>query len=198
MLTFAYYRVSTLEQTVENQALELKRAGYEPQQVYAETVSGSVSASERPEFGKLLEAVERTVTRKRLVVSKIDRLGRDAGDVLATVERLGKAGCSVKVVQLGDTDLTGPAGKLLITMLAAVAELERNILIERTQAGMQRARAAGVQMGRPAVLDADDVQVIRTALDSDHATKAALAREYGVSRATIQRVGNGTYKGAEA
>ena len=69
MLTFAYYRVSTDEQTTENQALEVERAGYVPDQVYSETISGSIAAAERPEFGKMLDAIERTTTAKRLILT---------------------------------------------------------------------------------------------------------------------------------
>ncbi|MFK9330541.1 recombinase family protein, partial [Escherichia coli] len=82
-----------------------------------------------------------------LVVAKLDRLGRDAIDVLQTVRALADRNIKVLVHQLGNTDLTSAAGKLLLSMLAAVAEMERDLLIERTQAGLSRAKAEGKKLG---------------------------------------------------
>jgi putative DNA-invertase from lambdoid prophage Rac len=81
------------------------------------------------------------------VVSKLDRLGRDAVDVLQTVRLLESIGFQVIVLQLGKVDLASVAGKLLLIMLVAVAELERNLLVERTQAGQQRARSQRKRLG---------------------------------------------------
>jgi DNA invertase Pin-like site-specific DNA recombinase len=81
------------------------------------------------------------------VVSKLDRLGRDAVDVLQTVRLLESIGFQVIVLQLGKVDLASVAGKLLLIMLFAVAELERNLLVERTQAGQQRARSQRKRLG---------------------------------------------------
>jgi DNA invertase Pin-like site-specific DNA recombinase len=76
-----------------------------------------------------------------LVVTKLDRLGRDAVDVLATIRRLGQLEVKMLVLQLGQLDLTSPAGRLMLTMLAAVAEMERDLLIKHTRAGLERTRA---------------------------------------------------------
>ena len=80
---------------------------------------------------------------------RLDRLGRDAIDVLQTVKHLAERGIKVVVLQLGNANLTAPAGKLLLSMLAAVAEMERDLLIERTQAGLARAKTEGITLGRP-------------------------------------------------
>ena len=85
-----------------------------------------------------------------LVVSKLDRLGRDAMDVMSTVRSLSARRVRVVVHSLGGVDLTSTTGKLLVTMLAAVAEMERDLLVERTRAGVARAKAQGKQIGRPA------------------------------------------------
>lgn len=119
-----------------------------------------------------------------LVVSKLDRLGRDAIDVLQTVRQFGERGIKVVVLQLGNTDLTAPAGKLLLSMLAAVAEMERDLLVERTQAGLVRAKAEGKTLGRPAKTTPDERSEIRRRLDVVESV-SALARAYGVSRVTV-------------
>lgn len=95
---------------------------------------------QRKAFSEMLSKIRDGET---LVVAKLDRLGRDIIDVLQTVRVLSDRGIRVIVHQLGNTDLSSAAGKLLLSMLAAVAEMERDLLIERTQAGLSRAKAEG-------------------------------------------------------
>ncbi len=190
MHTFIYARVSTAGQTTDNQLLEIERAGYQGDTVYADTISGKVAASERPEFAKMLDTIARTKRSKRLIVSKLDRLGRDAVDILGTVRNLESLGCSVRVLQLGDLDLTSSAGKLVLSTLAAVAEMERDILIERTNAGLARARKEGVTLGRPRVTDNASAENIRRQLVTG-ASVAQVARDHGVSRQTVMRIRDG-------
>uniref|UniRef100_Q479V0 Resolvase, N-terminal n=1 Tax=Dechloromonas aromatica (strain RCB) TaxID=159087 RepID=Q479V0_DECAR len=184
MATFGYGRVSTGTQTTDNQRLELEQAGYqiEPDFWFADDgISGKVAASQRPAFKALLGQIRKGET---LVVSKLDRLGRDAIDVLQTVRQLGERGIRVVVLQLGNTDLTAPAGKLLLSMLAAVAEMERDLLVERTQAGLARARVEGKTLGRPSKTTQDERTEIRRRMGAGESV-SALARSYRVSRATI-------------
>ena len=88
------------------------------------------------------------------------------------------------MLQLGNTDLTAPAGKLLLSMLAAVAEMERDLLVERTQAGLARAKAEGKTLGRPSKTSQEQRSEIGRRLGAGESV-SALARTYGVSRATI-------------
>src|SRR5664279_4165126 len=150
--TFAYCRVSTGDQTTENQIREITASGFsiEPRRTITETISGSVMARERPGFAKLLERLEDSDV---LVVTKLDRLGRNAMDVRATVELLAARGVRVHCLALGGVDLTSPAGKMTMGVIAAVAEFERDLLIERTQSGIIRAKAAGKRFGRPPTLN---------------------------------------------
>jgi putative DNA-invertase from lambdoid prophage Rac len=184
--TFAYCRVSTADQTTDNQVAEVEAAGFkvEPKRVVSETVSGSTPARERQGFSRLLDRLEHGDV---LVVTKLDRLGRNAMDVRATVEALAEAGVRVHCLALGGVDLTSAAGKMTMGVIAAVAEFERDLLIERTQAGLRRAKAAGRALGRPALLSPAQQALIRTRR-SEGVSLGALAREYGVSRAAIQRV----------
>lgn len=183
-MIFGYGRVSTGQQTTENQRLELEQAGYQIEADYwyaDDGVSGKVAANQRPAFKQMLSQIRKGET---LVVSKLDRLGRDAIDILQTVRQLGERGIKVIVHQLGNTDLTSPAGKLLLSMLAAVAEMERDLLIERTQAGLQRAKAEGKKLGRPSKTTPEQRAEIRQKLGAGE-TVSALARLYDVSRANI-------------
>lgn len=183
---FAYCRVSTSDQTTENQMLEIAGAGFaiEPKRVVTETVSGSVAAAERPGFAKLRDRLE---AGDILVVTKLDRLGRNAMDVRATVEELAAGGVRVHCLALGGVDLTSPAGKMTMQVIAAVAEFERDLLVERTQVGLARAKAAGKHCGRPQALSQDRAAEVLDRL-REGASVAALAREYGTSRTTIQRI----------
>jgi DNA invertase Pin-like site-specific DNA recombinase len=181
MATFAYGRVSTAEQTTDNQRLEIEKAGHVVDYWFADTVSGKTSALQRPQFKALLAQIRDGET---LVVSKLDRLGRDAQDVGATVKLLGARKIAVVVLQLGKLDLASPAGKMMLTMLAAVAEMERDLLIERTQSGLARAKSEGKTLGRPPKTTAAQRSEI-VAKYSQGETVSALARQYSVSRANI-------------
>jgi len=185
MATFGYGRVSTKEQTTENQRREIETAGYAIDYWFADDgVSGKVSASQRLQFARMLGQIRDGET---LVVTKLDRLGRDAQDVGATIKMLAARRVEVIVLQLGKLDLTSAAGKMMLTMLAAVAEMERDLLVERTQSGLARAKAEGRTLGRPMLTtDAD-----RRAINEAHAAGVSistLARIHNLSRATIMRV----------
>lgn len=185
MATFAYGRVSTADQTTENQRQEIERAGIVIDYWFAdEGVSGKVPAAQRPQFAQLQQQIRAGET---LVVSKLDRLGRDAQDVGATIKALAARRIEVIVLQLGKLDLTSPAGKLMLTMLGAVAEMERDLLVERTQAGLARAKQQGTELGRPT--KTNDSQ--RLAIVAQHAKGSSiseLARTYEISRASIGRI----------
>ncbi len=184
--TFAYCRVSTTDQTTDNQAREIEGAGFkvDPKRIIAETVSGSVAAMERKGFAKLVDRLE---AGDILIVTKLDRLGRNAMDVRSTVDSLAQEGVKVHCLALGGVDLTSAAGKMTMGVIAAVAEFERDLLVERTQAGLSRAKADGKTLGRPSSLTAEQQATIRLQR-SQGLSLGALAAEYGVSRAAIQRV----------
>lgn len=184
--TFAYCRVSTVDQTTDNQLGEIEAAGFaiDPKRVVTETVSGSTAARERKGFTKLMDRLE---DGDVLIVTKLDRLGRNAMDVRATVEALAAAGVRVHCLALGGVDLASSAGKLTMGVINAVAEFERDLIVERTQAGLKRAKAAGAVLGRPSALDGATQAKIRERRLAGHSL-GVLAKEYGVSRAAIQRV----------
>lgn len=185
MAIFAYGRVSRSDQMTENQRLEIEATGYKVDYWYAdEGVSGKVSAKQRPQFAALLGQIREGET---LVVTKLDRLGRDAIDVLATIEHLKERKIEVIVLQLGKLDLTSPAGKLMLTMLAAVSEMERDLLIERTHAGLERAKAEGKTLGRTPKTTPAQQETIKAEYASGKSV-SALARDNGISRATVLNI----------
>lgn len=141
----------------------------------------SVPAAERPGFSKLLERLDEGDT---LVVTKLDRMGRNTTDVLATVKQLADMGVHVHCLALRGVDLTSASGQLHMTVLAAVAQFERELLIERTHAGLARARADGKKLGRRDALTREQKVEIRKRL-AQGATARGLAREYSVSHPTI-------------
>ncbi len=182
---FAYARVSTVEQLTENQRAQISAAGYkiEPRRFVEEKISGSVPAMQRPGFKKLLEKLEPGDT---LVVTKLDRIGRDSIDVQKTVQTCADQGIRLVVLQLGNLDLTSSSGALMIKVLAADADFERDLIIERTRAGQERARAEGKHMGRPPKTTAAERAEIRAQLaGSTGVTVSELARTYRLSRATV-------------
>ena len=183
---FAYCRVSTLEQTTENQRREIESAGFNvrPQRIIEEQISGSVAASERPSFNRLLDRLE---SGDVLIVTKLDRLGRNAMDIRKTVEQLTESGIRVHCLALGGVDLTSPAGKMTMQVISAVAEFERDLLLERTYSGIARARDAGKRFGRSPVLNEEQKQKVLERIKSG-ASISAIAREFRTTRQTILRV----------
>lgn len=184
--TFAYVRVSTSGQTTDNQLQEIGAAGFqvEPRRIVTETISGSTAISARPGFSRLLDRLE---AGDILIVTKLDRLGRDAIDVSTTVKMLAEMGVRVYCLALGGADLTSSAGTMTMNVLNAVAQFERDLLIERTQSGLRRARSEGKTLGRPSSLNAAQKAEICEALRGGTSV-SALARKYGTTRQTILRV----------
>lgn len=183
---FAYCRVSTADQTTTNQVQEIRSAGFDikPSRVISETVSGAVTAMMRKGFKALVDKLEEGDV---LVVTKLDRLGRNAMDVRATVELLQKMEVRVHCLALGGVDLTSAAGRMTMQVLGAVAEFERDLLIERTQAGIQRAKSEGKTFGRPSALtDIQKSEVLKLLQASEPV--AQIARKFNTTRQTILRV----------
>ena len=183
---FAYCRVSTNDQNPENQKLEILNSGFriEPKRFIEEKISGSVYASKRPEFIKLLDRLEEGDS---LVVTKLDRLGRNALDVRQTVDLLAERGVKVHCLALGGTDLTSSSGTMTMTILSAVAEFERDLIVERTQAGLARARKDGKKLGRHFSLTDEQMDTVIANLDCGISV-SEVARSFKTSRQTIIRI----------
>ncbi len=181
---FAYARVSTATQFCSNQKNEIATAGYDipDHRFVEEQVSGSVCAFQRKGFKSLIEKLE---TGDTLVVSKLDRLGRDSIDVQQTVEYFTNHGIRLKVLNLGDVDVTSTTGALMVRVFAAFSAFERDLIIERVQSGLARARNQGKTLGRKTKTTAAQRKTICQRRLVDKVSVSQLARDFNISRATV-------------
>ena len=187
MHRIAYYRVSTGDQSIEAQRSAL--GGPFDQEFADEGVSGATPAATRKGFSDLLAKIR---TGDTLYVYAVDRLGRDALDVQATVRLLLERGITVHVHGLGA--IGRGVGELILAVLAQIADMERQRIAERTRAGRDAARASlaatgrthrgKVSLGRPMAQDAASVVAWRR---ENKASIATTARQFGLSPATVKR-----------
>lgn len=180
MARYGYARVSTDTQSVDAQlpALEAEKLDM----IFVETVSGAVPARERPVLASLLDRLQ---PHDSLVVVRLDRLGRDAIDMLQLVSALDERNVRVRILALGIE--TGTAnGRLFLTILMAIAEFERELIRERTRAGIAAARAAGRRIGRPRALTPAQTRHVR-ALAAQGLSIRDIASVMNVGRATVHR-----------
>lgn len=183
---FAYCRVSTADQDIQNQVLEIKAAGFcvEEHRIVSEVISGSVSAEKRPAFANLLIRLDHGDV---LIVTKLDRLGRNAIDVRATIEQLAERKVRVHCLALGGMDLTSAPGKMTMQVISAIAEFELDLIKERTQAGLKRARKTGKRFGRPPALSSSQKLLALARLEAG-VNVSQVARELNTTRQTVMRV----------
>ncbi|OWK28608.1 recombinase family protein [Sphingomonas mucosissima] len=187
MSRLAYFRVSTSDQSIEAQRNAL--GGSFDKEFVDEGVSGSILAADRPGFASLLSYAREGDT---LCIYAIDRLGRDALDVQATVRRLLEKGVTVDVRGLGP--IGKGVGELIVAVLAQIADMERQRIKERCDAGRAAARAAlattgrthkgKASLGRPMAADRSEVVAWRKA---NGASIAKTAAQFGLSSATVKR-----------
>jgi DNA invertase Pin-like site-specific DNA recombinase len=184
-----YLRVSTDGQTTENQRRELEataaKAGWTVTTIYAdEGISGAKGRDKRPELDRMLkDAVRRRFDV--VMVWAVDRLGRSLSDLVASMDELKGAGVDLFLLQQG-LDTTTPSGRAMFGMLGVFAEFERSMIQARVNAGLARARAAGVTLGRPKVGSKVDA-AIRERLATG-AGMLGTAKALGVGVSTVQRV----------
>lgn len=181
-----YARVSTTKQDYDLQIEALKAAGCE--RIFSEKRSGK-STEGRTEFARLMKALNPGDT---VVVTRLDRLARSSRDLLNIVHDLEQAACGFASLAETWCDTTSPMGKLLLTVLAGMAEFERSLIMARTEAGIQKARSQGKVFGRPSRLDAGQKRKIAERYAAGE-TMAQLAADYEVGEATIFRALQGPF-----
>ena len=176
-----YAQVSTIEQNLDLQLQALKKAGC--QKIYREKVSGATR--QRPEFQRMLDQIRGGDV---IVVWKLDRLARSTRDLLETTETIREAGTKFQSISEPWADTTTHAGKMIMTIFAGIAEFERDLIRERTDAGREAAKKRGVQFGRPRKLNPEQAQLVRRLLDEGKSVRD-LAETFAVHTATIYRLG---------
>jgi len=180
MTTYGYARVSTDGQSLASQDAQLHAAGCA--KVFAEKVSGA--KSDRAELAKMLKRLDKGDV---LVVTRLDRLARSTRDLLNILDTIGKAGAGFKSLADPMIDTTSPHGKLILAVLAALAEFERSMILARTSDGRARAKAKGVRFGRKPSLKSHQREEALARLANGEA-QADVARSYDVSQSTISRL----------
>jgi DNA invertase Pin-like site-specific DNA recombinase len=183
MALLGYARVSTREQDLALQQKALREAGCTL--VFSEKISGIKDA--RPQLARLMKAIEYGDV---VIVTRLDRLARSTLHLLRTVDAITKAGAEFRSLGDGWCDTTSPHGKLILTVLAGLAEFERSLIMSRTQAGILCARELGVAFGRKPKLNARQRQMIAERYAQGE-TMAALAKQFGVGEATVWRAVRG-------
>ena len=184
-----YLRVSTGEQTTENQRRELeqvaKRSGWQVVEVYEDAgVSGANGREKRPAFDKLLN--DATARKFDLVAAwSVDRLGRSLQHLVAFLGELHALKIDLYLHQQG-IDTTTPAGKAMFQMMGVFAEFERAMIQERVKSGLSRARAAGTRLGRPPVAARKRAEVLK--LRQAGMSVRNIARTAGLAPGTVQRI----------
>lgn len=173
-----YARVSTADQTTDPQTDRLAAAGCE--RIFVEIASGALR--DRPQLRACLDYLR---PGDVLVVAKLDRLGRSLAHLIETVTTLDSRG--IGLVSLSESiDTTTAAGRLLLHVLGAVGQFERDLIVERTQAGLAAARARGRKGGRPSKITPEKLEAARMMIASGRTVEEA-AKVIGVSRATLYR-----------
>jgi DNA invertase Pin-like site-specific DNA recombinase len=184
-----YVRVSTNEQTTENQVRELTawadRAGHEVVAIFDDNgVSGAKGREHRKEYDKLLRGA---VRREFDLVAawSVDRLGRSLQDLVAFLQELHGAGVDLYLHQQA-LDTTTPSGRAMFQMMGVFAEFERSMISERVKSGLARAKSNGKTLGRPKVSEKVEEQII--ALRSKGKGILAIGKALGIGTSTVQRV----------
>ena len=174
-----YARVSTDDQDLTNQRAELHAAGCT--RIFAEKITGT--HAKRPELGRMLDHLR---AGDVVTVTRLDRLARSTRDLLDIAEQLQAKGAGLRSLAEPWADTTTPAGRMVLTVFAGIAEFERSLIIDRTRNGREAAKARGVQFGRRPTLTPGQVEHARELLAAGR-TAAETAELLGVHRATLYR-----------
>ena len=178
MRLFGYARVSTSRQALDGQVRVLQEAGVKPHRIFTDQVSGR--SLERPGLNTLQQKVENGDV---ILVRKLDRLGRDTADMIRLVQEFDQTGVAVRFLDDGITT-EGTMGRMVVTILSAVAQAERERILERTNEGRLEAKANGVRMGRKPSIDRERV----LELHQNGLGATQIARQLLIARSTVYKI----------
>ena len=180
MRLFGYARVSTSRQALDGQVRVLQEAGVKPHRIFTDQVSGR--SLERPGLNTLQQKVENGDV---ILVRKLDRLGRNTADMIRLIQEFDQNGVAVRFLDDGITT-EGTMGRMVVTILSAVAQAERERILERTNEGRLEAKANGVRMGRKPSIDRD--RVLKLHRKGLGATE--IARQMQIARSSVYNILN--------
>lgn len=180
-----YARVSTRGQDLDQQRAALGAAGCI--RIFEEKASGT--KSDRPELARLFDHLRHGDV---VTITRLDRLARSTGDLLAIAERIGAAGAGLRSLAEPWADTTTPAGRMILTVFAGIADFERSLIVERTSSGRIAAKARGVTFGPRPALSADQLNHARQLIQRDGKTVAEVAQLLKVHRSTLYRAFGGS------
>jgi DNA invertase Pin-like site-specific DNA recombinase len=175
-----YARVSTDAQDLSNQRTELAAAGCT--KLFSEKITGA--QRDRPELARMLDHLR---TGDVVTVTRLDRLARSTRDLLDIAERIQGTGAGLRSLAEPWADTTTPAGRMVLTVFAGIAEFERALIIDRTRSGRDAAKARGVRFGPRPTLTPAQIDHARQLIDQDGRTVTDVAELLGVHRSTLYR-----------
>jgi len=176
-----YARVSTPEQSVDMQIQALKRYGVKDEDIYSENMSGA--KKKRP---ALTAAMKRLRKGDTLVVWKLDRIARSINNLLDLMNELEERDIKFRSITEG-VETETPTGKMILVVMGALAQFERDLIVERTRAGVANAKAKGVKFGRDFKLKPEDMPEVWSMIYENGKTRKQVAKKFGVSEQTIMR-----------
>lgn len=179
MMKYGYARVSTHEQNLDLQLDALERAGCD--QIFTDKVSGT--QGDRTGLSEALEAIEEGDT---LAVWRLDRLGRSLRSLIDVISDIEARGAEFESISEG-IDTTTSGGRLYFHMMGALSQFERDLISERTRAGLDAAKARGAKLGRPKKLSGQQIAHARSQLEAGDQTMRSMARILRVDRKTLER-----------
>ena len=178
MRLFGYARVSTSQQSLELQVQKLKSAGVKTNRIFTDKATGS--HADREGLNLLQVKVE---SGDVILVTKLDRLGRDTADMIQLIKKFDKMEVAVRFIDDG-ISTEGTMGKMVVTILSAVAQAERHRILERTNEGRIEAKAKGIRFGRKPSIDREKLLALR----KSGMGGTAIAREMGIARSTVYKI----------
>ncbi|WP_350353857.1 recombinase family protein [Pseudomonas aeruginosa] len=179
-LLLGYARVSTDDQDLTNQRAELHAAGCT--KLFSEKITGT--RRDRPELARMLDHLR---PGDVVTVTRLDRLARSTRDLLDIAERIQEAGAGLRSLAEPWADTTTPAGRMVLTVFAGIAEFERSLIIDRTRSGREAAKARGVKFGPRPTLTPAQIAHARELIDTEGRTVKEAAALLGVHRSTLYR-----------
>lgn len=182
---YGYARVSTEEQSVDNQIDILVKNGIDRRDIYSDVYSGKKSFKNREAFTRLVNIF---IEGDELYVYSLDRLGRKMKDIIEIVEKLDSKKVKLKIITM-NMDLTSPSGKLILHQFAALAEFELSLMKERQKVGIERAKKEGKYIGRVSTISTLQLEIIRKMYSEGHSLNN-ISKALGFAKSTIFNIVN--------